>query len=519
MTIKVGHASIDERNKISGGQSGDSSNKEVCTRSWYNNGWNLLLRPKSKDIAEKSANFVESVCANNNVGYDQSGRNSLYTQAKNVGFNGTKISVPCECDCSSFMHVAAIAGGANIPYGTNGATTRTLRTVLGKSGYYDILTDNKYLTSDKYLKRGDILVKEGKHTVMVLENGSSVVNTKPISSILKGIDVSGYNVVTNYQSVKNDGVQFAILKIIRKDLNLDKLFETHLNGFNKVNIPVIAVYNYSYSTSVAKARSDASIVVRYLKQFNMPKSTVVYMDVEDNCQKNLGTLLIDMINAYQEVIESNGYKFGLYTGSSFYSSYIKPYKSNLKCQTEWIARYYNSYNAMDFNTNPNESYKPTIGTDIEGWQYTSSGIVDGIQGSVDLNILYNTSALSPTTLSTPIIKNTVKVNTTLNVRNKPNGTKVGSLKNGDEVEILDYQDGWFKIGTDKWVSSDYIHNTYGRVTASILNIRSGAGTNFTDIGDLSKNTNVRLLRESNGWYMILHDKKLGWVSSQYINIL
>ena len=117
------------------------------------------------------------------------------------------------------------------------------------------------------------------------------------------------------------------------------------------------------------------------------------------------------------------------------------------------------------------------------------------------------------------IKNVVRVNTTLNVRNKPNGTKVESLKNGDEVEILDYQNGWFKIGIDKWVSSDYIHNTYGVVTASTLNIRSGAGKNYTDIGDLKRNTNVKLLRESNGWYMILHEKKLGWVSSEYINII
>ena len=120
--------------------------------------------------------------------------------------------------------------------------------------------------------------------------------------------------------------------------------------------------------------------------------------------------------------------------------------------------------------------------------------------------------------STPTIKNIVKVNTTLNVRNKPNGTKVGSLKNGDEVEIFDYQNNWFKIGTDEWVSADYIHNTYGRVTASALNIRSGAGTNYSDIGDLKKNTNVRLLRESNGWYMILSGTKCGWVSGQYIDI-
>lgn len=476
---------------------------------------------------EKAVQFMEQIATDNSHGYAQDNR------------NGSP-----DYDCSSLVGTALSKAGFKVnPL----STTRTLYKQLINCGF-------KEIGINEARKRGDIFLTARKHVVIctdannivhasINENGTvkngqrgdqtgkeiccrsfytpsykwtyhlRYVENTPTPSVIKGVDVSGYNKISSYEAVKNEGVQFAILKIIRKDLNLDKLFEIHLKGFNKVNIPVIGVYNYSYSTSVAKARSDASIVVKYLKQFNMPKSTVVYMDVEDNCQKGLGQLLIDMINTYQEVIEKAGYKFGLYTGSSFYASYIKPYKSTLKCQTEWIARYYNSYNVMDFSQNPNESYKPNIGTPIEGWQYSSSGQVNGIQGSVDLNILYNTSALSL------IIKNTVKVNTTLNVRNKPNGTKVGSLKNGDEVEIFDYKENYFKIGTDRWVSADYIHNKYGVVTASTLNIRSGAGTNYTDIGDLKRNTNIRLLRESNGWYMILHDKKLGWVSSEYIDII
>lgn len=171
MAIKIGHSSIDENGKIAGGALGDQTGKEVCTRAWYNGGWNIVLRPNSASLAEKSAQFVEAICANNNVGYDQYNRNSLYKLASANGFNGKTVG-KCECDCSSFMHTAAIAGGANIHYGSNGATTRTLRTVLGNSGYYTLLKESKYLTSDKYLKRGDILVKEGSHTVMALGNGS-----------------------------------------------------------------------------------------------------------------------------------------------------------------------------------------------------------------------------------------------------------------------------------------------------------------------------------------------------------
>ncbi len=174
MTVKIGHASIDENGKANSGVAGDQNGKEVLTRDWYNKPWNVMLRPKSATVAELSARACEASCANPNIGYDQYGRNTLYTKAKAVDFDISEIKDPCECDCSSLMHVCAIAGGANLTYGSNGHTTRTMVKEFVASGDYEKFTDSKYLTSDKLLKRGDILVKEGSHTVMVLENGSAV---------------------------------------------------------------------------------------------------------------------------------------------------------------------------------------------------------------------------------------------------------------------------------------------------------------------------------------------------------
>lgn len=174
MAIKIGHASLDERKKSKGGSAGDQTGSEVCTRTWYNGSWGFVLRPKTAELAEKSAQACEKGCANNNIGYDQNQRNTLYTQAVAVDFDLSKIKTPCECDCSSFMHVCALAGGADITYASNGATTSAMRSKFTASGKYEVLTDSKYLTSDKYLKRGDILVRAGHHTVMVLENGSKV---------------------------------------------------------------------------------------------------------------------------------------------------------------------------------------------------------------------------------------------------------------------------------------------------------------------------------------------------------
>ena len=175
--VKIGHASIDENRKIKGGSAGDQTSKEVCTRTWYTTGWDLLLRPKTAELAEKSAQACEKGCANNNIGYDQNQRNTLNTQAKKVGYDLSKITTKCECDCSSFMTVCALAGGANIEYGSNAPTTSTMKTKFELSGDYESITSSKYLTSDKYLKRGDILVKTGSHTVMALEDGAGITTT------------------------------------------------------------------------------------------------------------------------------------------------------------------------------------------------------------------------------------------------------------------------------------------------------------------------------------------------------
>ena len=62
MAIRIGHASIDENGKITGGTSGDQNGKEVCTRNWYDGGWEFLARPKNAQVAEKMASACEAGC-------------------------------------------------------------------------------------------------------------------------------------------------------------------------------------------------------------------------------------------------------------------------------------------------------------------------------------------------------------------------------------------------------------------------------------------------------------------------
>ena len=61
----------------------------------------------------------------------------------------------------------------------------------------------------------------------------------------KVIDVSSYQGEIDWGKVKASGIQGAILKVIRKDLNPDKQFENNWKGCEKAGVPIVGVYNYS----------------------------------------------------------------------------------------------------------------------------------------------------------------------------------------------------------------------------------------------------------------------------------
>ena len=127
------------------------------------------------------------------MGYDQgssttTGRNSLREQSIKVGWNAKKITTPCNCDCSSLMAAAAEAADVNIyPQYTKGnaPATSTMRAKFKATGEYMVLADEKYTDSDKYLMRGDILLRAGSHTAMVLTNGVLAGSAETKSENLK----------------------------------------------------------------------------------------------------------------------------------------------------------------------------------------------------------------------------------------------------------------------------------------------------------------------------------------------
>ena len=177
MSVLIGHAGGDENGGAHGGQTGDQTGREVYILNWYSGGWNIVLRPKNAAVAEKMANACEVLCKSNLVGYDQWERNTLWDELEKVGWNPSALKTKCETDCSAFMTACARVAGINVPRVAlgggkyNAPITSTMRQAFGSTGAFDVLTDSKYCTSDRYLKRGDVLVRESGHTAMSLGNG------------------------------------------------------------------------------------------------------------------------------------------------------------------------------------------------------------------------------------------------------------------------------------------------------------------------------------------------------------
>lgn len=193
----------------------------------------------------------------------------------------------------------------------------------------------------------------------------------------KGIDVSLYQGSINWEKVKPH-IDFAILRIgLGDDIPSqdDAKFERNYAECVRLGIP-FAVYFFSYAVNKAKVQSEIAHIKRLLegKTINAP----VYIDVENTRGLDWRTISnADMLVIMQEFnvqLNALGYKMGIYSSrSAFWNEKMSdPWYDNV---SKWVAEYGDKVN--DFN----RTY------DI--WQHTSKGAIDGINGNVDMNVMYN----------------------------------------------------------------------------------------------------------------------------------
>ncbi len=213
----------------------------------------------------------------------------------------------------------------------------------------------------------------------------------------KGIDIAKWNKITDYKAARNAGVQFAIVKVIDSCNKPDSRFHEHVSGLDSAGIPITGGYTYSYANTVDKAKKAADAFVETAK----PKGIdTMWLDLEDNAVKGLGSSIVNIINAYKMFADSANMDFGIYTGAQYYNPYLKPCEKEIADIPIWWARYpYTKERTITADV-PDSKYLPT-GMELYGWQYSSKGIISGIDGYVDLNVWYKKEPMENTEREIP----------------------------------------------------------------------------------------------------------------------
>lgn len=193
---------------------------------------------------------------------------------------------------------------------------------------------------------------------------------------MNGIDVSAYQGFPNWRKAKAAGVEFAILRICNSK-GIDSSYKYNLQNCIDNNIP-LGVYRYSYALTVDQAVREAQEVITVLGT-DTKLEFGVWLDLEWNQQRALGKdKITEIARAWIDIIERAGYKCGIYCNLDWYDRVLDTKALN---REYWIARYAGSLNP---------SLKPNRGE--VGWQYSSKGTVNGIEGYVDMNIWYDNVA-------------------------------------------------------------------------------------------------------------------------------
>lgn len=200
--------------------------------------------------------------------------------------------------------------------------------------------------------------------------------------IKKGIDVSRWNEITDYDAVRNAGVEFVIVKVNNLGNAPDKRFYEHVKGFNDAGIPIIGGYNYCYANTREKAKKAASSFVNLARPQGID---FMWLDLEDVSMRGLGSKILDIIDIYHDFADNAGMGFGIYTGASFYNPFLKPYANELESIPFWWARYPHTRNMAITDAVPDTKNLPK-NLDLDGWQFSSKLKVDGCKGYLDFNV-------------------------------------------------------------------------------------------------------------------------------------
>lgn len=243
---------------------------------------------------------------------------------------------------------------------------------------YRVLDDIEYLImteddidaekEDKEVKGAEEAADGSENTEFLAASGNARV----------GIDVSKWNKTIDWEKVKEDGVEFAIIRCGYRGastgaLVLDPMYEQNIRGAIEADIPV-GVYFFTQAVDEVEAVEEASMVIRLIEDYDVDYP--VFLDSESAGGRGRADGLeaeerTRIHKAFLDTVKASGYETGIYGSRNWLNEQVD--MEELSDYRTWLAEYaeipaYDGYYHM--------------------WQYTSKGSVDGIETRVDLNLCY-----------------------------------------------------------------------------------------------------------------------------------
>ncbi len=244
---------------------------------------------------------------------------------------------------------------------------------LNEVGTYNIkakVIDSSY---NETVKDITIKVVEETNLSTTTIDLDEVITKHKTEDTMIGIDVSTWQDDVEWNKVKENGVEFAIIRIgfghtSKGELVLDNRYIDNIKEAKEAGL-LVGVYFFSYAKTTEEAVIQANYVIDTLNGLELDLPIVFdWEDWEDFEDYNINFYDInDIAASFLDEVEKHGYDSMLYGSASYLENiWDIPYKT-------WVAHY-------------------TEQTDFEEeyyiWQLTSSGIVDGIEGNTDINVLY-----------------------------------------------------------------------------------------------------------------------------------
>lgn len=243
---------------------------------------------------------------------------------------------------------------------------------------YRVLSDIEYLI----MTEDDIDVEKEDRAVNGAEEAADGSENTELQfaggNARLGIDVSKWNKEIDWEKVKNDGIEFAIIRCGYRGassgaLVLDPMYKRNIEGAIEAGIPV-GVYFFTQALDEVEAVEEASMVISLIEDYDVDYP--VFLDSESAGGRGRADALeaeerTKIHKAFLETIASAGYETGIYASRNWLNDELD--MTEVSEYRTWLAEYadipvYDKYYHM--------------------WQYTSKGSVDGIDTRVDLNLCY-----------------------------------------------------------------------------------------------------------------------------------